>query len=76
MKAGPRPAPLSLEMLGRDLSRACCPEHLLNTYQITELKHQKVGNRFYTLSDALKNIWMLKNTGKNKSHLIIHQGAC
>lgn len=76
VKAGPRPASLSVKTLNVTFLLRACPEHLLNTYQVTELEHQEVGNRFYTLSDTLKNIRMLKNTGKNKSRRIIHQGAC
>ena len=39
-------------------------ELALETYQVTELEHQKIGDCFYTLSDTLEDIWMLKDTGK------------
>lgn len=39
-------------------------ELVLETYQVTELEHQKIGDCFYTLSDTLEDIWMLKDTGK------------
>jgi hypothetical protein len=37
---------------------------VLKTYQVTELEHQKIGDCFYTLSDTLEDVWMLKDTGK------------
>lgn len=65
MKTLPHPAFLS-KTLGTTFG-ILNPEFLLITYQVTELKHQKIGNCFYTLSNTLKDIWMLKNTDKNKS---------
>jgi hypothetical protein len=44
------------------------PECRPRAYQVAELEHQQVRNGFYTLSDTLKNVWVLKNTEENKSY--------
>lgn len=49
-------------------------ESLPEAYQVAELKHQKVGDRFYTPPDTLQNVRMLKDAG-GKSHSTVRQRA-
>lgn len=45
------------------------------TYQVAELKHQKVRNGFHALPDTLEDVRMLENAGKNKSHSAVHHNS-